>query len=116
MDALIGLRRDPAQVVGEVGDEHGVVLDGVALLLGRQPSRRPTAWAAALPWTSQAAFDKFGETLLPILQEIGVDPGQPSVMEIHNEITPPAKARPAKKRATVKPAAARRRARPRKRR
>jgi hypothetical protein len=67
-------------------------------------------------WTSQAAFDKFGKTLMPVLQEIGVDPGQPSVMEIHNEITPPAKARPAKKRATVKPAAARRRARPRKRR
>ena len=67
-------------------------------------------------WTSQAAFDKFGETLMPILQQIGVDPGQPSVMEIHNEIAPPAKARPAKKRAKAKPAASRRRARPRKRR
>ena len=67
-------------------------------------------------WTSQAAFDKFGQTLMPILQQVGVDPGQPSVMQIHNEITPPAKARPAKKRARAKPAAPRRRARPAKRR
>jgi hypothetical protein len=41
-------------------------------------------------WTSRAAFDKFGKTLMPILQQLGVDPGQPSVMEIHNVITPPA--------------------------
>jgi hypothetical protein len=31
-------------------------------------------------WTSQAAFDKFGKTLMPILQQLGIDPGQPSVM------------------------------------
>ncbi len=29
-------------------------------------------------WTSQAAFDKFGKTLMPILQQLGIDPGQPS--------------------------------------
>ena len=28
-------------------------------------------------WKSQAAFDKFGKTLMPILQQIGVDPGAP---------------------------------------
>jgi hypothetical protein len=27
-------------------------------------------------WSSQAAFDKFGKTLLPILQQLGIDPGQ----------------------------------------
>jgi hypothetical protein len=67
-------------------------------------------------WTSQAAFDKFGETLMPILQQLGVDPAQPSVMEIHSEITPPAKPRPAARGAKAKPAATRRRTRPRKRR
>ena len=67
-------------------------------------------------WTSQAAFDKFGLTLMPILQQVGVDPGQPGVMEIYNEITPPAKARPAKKRVNARPAAPRRRARAGKRR
>jgi hypothetical protein len=28
-------------------------------------------------WTSQAAFDKFGKTLMPILQQLGIDPGTP---------------------------------------
>ena len=47
-------------------------------------------------WTSQAAFEKFGSTLMPILHQLGVDPGQPRVMEIHNVIVPPAaRARPA---------------------
>jgi len=41
-------------------------------------------------WTSQAAFDKFGKTLMPILHDLGVEPGQPSVMDVHNVIVPPA--------------------------
>lgn len=54
-------------------------------------------------WTSQEAFDKFGATLMPILQQIGVDPGQPMVMPIHNVVVPPAKApRPAKRAARPK--------------
>src|ERR1700704_1278823 len=39
-------------------------------------------------WTSQAAFDKFGKTLARILQQLGIDPGQPSVMPIHKVIVP----------------------------
>ena len=35
-------------------------------------------------WDSQESFDRFGRTLMPILQELGVDPGQPTVMPIHN--------------------------------
>ena len=42
-------------------------------------------------WTSQAAFDKFGKTLMPILQQLGIDPGQPSVMPVHKVIVPVAK-------------------------
>src|SRR6202163_2824525 len=57
-------------------------------------------------WTSQAAFDRFGKTLMPILQELGVEPGQPSVMAIHRVITRPA-TRP-KKRAPTKRAIRRR--------
>lgn len=50
-------------------------------------------------WTSQAAFDRFGKTLMPILAELGLDPGTPTVMEIHNIIKPAAKtARPAARR------------------
>ena len=37
-------------------------------------------------WQSQEPFDRFGETLMPILKEIGVDPGQPHIMPIHNVI------------------------------
>ena len=39
-------------------------------------------------WTSQAAFDKFGKTLMPILQQLGIDPGQPAVMPVHKVILP----------------------------
>jgi hypothetical protein len=37
-------------------------------------------------WDSQAAFDAFGETLMPILSELGVDPGTPMPAQAHNII------------------------------
>ena len=37
-------------------------------------------------WESQDAFNAFGQTLIPILQQVGVDPGQPEVVEVHNII------------------------------
>ena len=56
-------------------------------------------------WTSQAAFDKFGKTLMPILQGLGIDPGQPAVMPMHKVIVPTARrASPGRKRAKVAPA------------
>ena len=39
-------------------------------------------------WDSQESFDKFGETLMPIMGEMGIDPGQPAVMPVHNMIVP----------------------------
>jgi hypothetical protein len=49
-------------------------------------------------WSSQAAFDKFGKTLMPILQSLNVTPNPPDVMPVHKVITPPrAPARPARK-------------------
>ena len=60
-------------------------------------------------WTSQAAFDTFGQTLIPIAQEMGLDIGQPAVMPVHNVIVPPtpkpkaaAKKKPAAKKAIAK--------------
>lgn len=38
-------------------------------------------------WESRDAFDRFGETLLPILKELGIDPGTPEVYEVYNTIT-----------------------------
>jgi hypothetical protein len=37
-------------------------------------------------WESQQAFEKFGETLMPIVQEVGLDIGQPMVEPVHNLI------------------------------
>jgi hypothetical protein len=37
-------------------------------------------------WESQEAFDAFGATLLPILGELGVDPGPPMVAPVRNVI------------------------------
>src|ERR1043165_5547978 len=50
-------------------------------------------------WTSQAAFDKFGKTLMPILQQLGIDAGQPTVMPIHKVMVPPAKVAAPRKKA-----------------
>ena len=62
-------------------------------------------------WSSQAAFDKFGQTLMPILQELGVDAGQLSVLEIHKVVKPPvARKSKSKTKAKTKKAAPARRA------
>ena len=37
-------------------------------------------------WDSQADFDAFGVTLMPILARNGINPGQPDIMPIHNFI------------------------------
>ena len=48
-------------------------------------------------WTTQKAFDRFGQTLMPILTQIGLDAGQPQVMDVHKVIVPAPKAAVAKK-------------------
>ena len=37
-------------------------------------------------WDSMEDFQAFGETLVPILQSLGLDPGQPDVQQVHNII------------------------------
>lgn len=37
-------------------------------------------------WESQEAFEAFGPTLLPIMADIGADPGQPHVSPVYNTI------------------------------
>jgi hypothetical protein len=39
-------------------------------------------------WESQEAFNKFGETLMPILAAKGIDPGQPMIAPVQNTIFP----------------------------
>lgn len=42
-------------------------------------------------WSSQSAFERFGKTLMPILDALGVKPDAPAIMPVHRVITPPAK-------------------------
>ncbi len=37
-------------------------------------------------WESQELFDRFGQTLMPILKELGVEIPPPHIMPIHNVI------------------------------
>jgi hypothetical protein len=37
-------------------------------------------------WDSQEQLDAFGERLRPVLAEVGIDPGEPELLEIHNII------------------------------
>ena len=35
-------------------------------------------------WDSREQFDAFGERLMPILKNAGIEPGKPEILEIHN--------------------------------
>jgi hypothetical protein len=37
-------------------------------------------------WESGEAFEQFGQTLMPLLQELGIDPGQPAMRPVHSII------------------------------
>ena len=37
-------------------------------------------------WDSIEDFQAFGKTLVPIMQSLGADPGQPEIQEVHNII------------------------------
>ena len=37
-------------------------------------------------WDSQEQLDAFGERLMPVLADVGIDPGEPEVLQVHNVI------------------------------
>lgn len=37
-------------------------------------------------WDSRESFERFGEKLAPIAKELGIDPGEPEVIEVYNII------------------------------
>jgi len=39
-------------------------------------------------WDNQEHLDAFAAGLMPILVEVGIDPGQPEVLAVHNIIKP----------------------------
>jgi len=40
-------------------------------------------------WDSREQLEAFGERLMPVLAEIGIDPGEPELIEIHNIVRSP---------------------------
>ena len=45
---------------------------------------KPGNLEVILVWDSQEQLDAFAPRLMPILAEVGVDPGEPEVFEVHN--------------------------------
>ena len=37
-------------------------------------------------WDSQEQLDAFAERLMPLLSEMGIDPGEPEIVQVHNVI------------------------------
>ena len=37
-------------------------------------------------WDSREQFEAFGQRLVPVLNEVGIEPGEPEMLEIHNII------------------------------
>ena len=37
-------------------------------------------------WDSREQFDAFGERLMPVLKDVGIEPGKPEMLEIHKII------------------------------
>ena len=47
----------------------------------------PSALRVSDIWDTKENFEAFGAVLIPILQEAGVDPGEPDWIEVHNIIS-----------------------------
>ena len=37
-------------------------------------------------WDSREQFDAFGQRLIPLLADAGIDPGQPEILDVYNVI------------------------------
>ena len=37
-------------------------------------------------WDSREQLEAFGQRLMPVLSEVGIDPGQPEIIEIYNVV------------------------------
>ena len=46
----------------------------------------PNALRVSDVWDTHENFEAFGATLMPILQEVGVDPGAPEFIDVYNAI------------------------------
>ena len=87
----VGLYFQPTDFTKERYDEANKQLEAAGAGFGSVPGRR---FHCAMEvgetiqvfdvWESMEQFQKFGETLVPILNKLGVDPGEPQVSTVHN--------------------------------
>jgi hypothetical protein len=38
-------------------------------------------------WDSREQLEAFGERLMPVLSEVGIEPGEPEILEVHNSVS-----------------------------
>ena len=54
-------------------------------LLQHVGGHRGSNWVVVEVWESAATFNKYSETLMPILRDLGIDQGKPMVIPVHYE-------------------------------
>ncbi|MET7702425.1 hypothetical protein [Streptomyces sp. NPDC005485] len=59
----------------------------VAGLLSHTAAPTSDGWLVVDVWESEEAFQQFGETIIPILKELGVSDAQPRVYPVFNAVT-----------------------------
>lgn len=74
---------------------EGIVKDLKTAGIGNIPERLyhvsakvGNGWHVTDVWESQEAFDKFGETLMPLHIKNGGTPAEPTILQVHNIIIP----------------------------
>ncbi|MET9908039.1 hypothetical protein ABZZ74_14625 [Streptomyces sp. NPDC006476] len=60
----------------------------VAGLISHTAAPTDDGWLVVDVWESEEAFREFGETILPILRDLGVPDVQPKVYPAHTVVTP----------------------------
>jgi hypothetical protein len=71
------------EVVGRLEEEGASPADGLdyEIAFGSGDQLK-----VSLVWDSQEQFEAFAARLMPILEEFGINPGEPEVFEVHNII------------------------------
>jgi hypothetical protein len=87
----LGLYFQPSGFTPDVYDEAIRQLEQAGAGIGKVPGR---IFHCAMEaggniqafdvWESMEQFQKFGETLLPIMSKLGADPGEPQIATVHN--------------------------------
>ena len=85
-DSPGGTKEQYDQAVARLTDGRGLnslsdwQADGI---LSHTAGPTDTGWRVIDVWESEEAFHRFGEVIVPILQEVGM-PGEPKLYEVHN--------------------------------